>query len=173
MGERGRALVFFVRRSLSLDIALLSLNCLPAKTRVLLTLRKYHALAGVLAGKPTHIPIGQALVEVVDTFDVGTLLASIVDVGRLMRQVQLPADHPVVVDVGANIGQFCVATKLFWPSAEVTSFEPDPEVGARLRANTARLPDVTVFNVGLGQKDALLTWHAHKRSVLSSFRPRG
>jgi FkbM family methyltransferase len=172
MLQRARSALFFVRRSLSLDIALLSLGSLSAKGRILITLRKYRALANVVTGKPTHLLIGEASVEVVDTFDVGTLVASIVDVGRLTRDVKPRSDCPVVVDVGANIGQFCVATKLFWPSAEVTSFEPDPQIYERLRANTAKLRNVSVLNVGLAQKEGLLQWHAHKRSVLSSFRPR-
>jgi len=163
---------FYVKRSLALDVSLLTLPTLPLATRLHLTLQKYRALAHLARGRPATVQLGKGAVSVSDIFDLGTVFSSIVDVGSLAGHIRLASEHPVVIDVGANIGQFCLATKLFWPDAVVTSFEPDPEVAAVLAVNTRHLSDVTTVNVGLGAASGLMPWHPHNRSVLSSFRPR-
>jgi FkbM family methyltransferase len=163
---------FYGRRVVSLDTALLRLTSLPPRIRMQLVREQYAAMVRLAAGRGGGtIQVGDALVEITDAFDLGTVLSSIVDVGWLAGQLDLPGEA-VVLDVGANIGQFCLATKLLWPGARVRSYEPDPEVAARLAANTKGLAGVETFAIGLGESSGKLPWHPHKRSVLSSFRPR-
>ena len=44
---------------------------------------------------------------------------------------------PVVIDGGANIGMFSLATLRDHPGARITAFEPDRRIGAMLRENLA------------------------------------
>jgi FkbM family methyltransferase len=69
---------------------------------------------------------------------------------------QVLAEHlrpgMVFYDLGANIGLFSlVAARIVGPTGKVFSFEPDPEVAARLRSNIVRngFSNVTVVEAGL------------------------
>lgn len=64
---------------------------------------------------------------------------------RALRSSVLPAvEHQpilaalppmaVVVDVGANVGQFALVARHAFPSARIISFEPLPEAGAKVRS---------------------------------------
>lgn len=58
----------------------------------------------------------------------------------------------VFYDLGANIGLFSLlASRIVGPSGKVVSFEPDPQIAARLRGNIARngFTNVTVVESGL------------------------
>jgi FkbM family methyltransferase len=63
--------------------------------------------------------------------------------------------EPVVIDGGANIGMFSLATLRDHPGARITAFEPDPAVAALLRENLERngARAVTVVNAALGGAD--------------------
>ena len=67
------------------------------------------------------------------------------DLRRALRQRVLPAtEHlPVlaglpevalVVDIGANVGQFALVARHRWPQARIVSFEPLPDCAAQARA---------------------------------------
>jgi len=61
----------------------------------------------------------------------------------------------VFYDLGANIGLFSLlAARLVGPTGQVFSFEPDPEVGVRLRRNIERngFVNVTVVQAGVWSK---------------------
>jgi hypothetical protein len=92
---------------------------------------------------------------------------------RLLRPARetdvLSRVAPVIVDVGANVGQFCNAAKLFFPDAKVFAFEPDPRVYAQLRKNTSAMVGVECFNVGVGVSTERHPLHRHRYSVMSSF----
>lgn len=62
---------------------------------------------------------------------------------------------PLVIDGGANIGMFTLATLRDHPDARVIAFEPDPAVLALLRENLERngARNVTVVNAALGAAD--------------------
>ncbi len=62
---------------------------------------------------------------------------------------------PRVIDGGANMGMFTLATRRDHPGARITAFEPDPAVFAILRHNLERngAADVTIVNAALGATD--------------------
>ena len=62
---------------------------------------------------------------------------------------------PVVIDGGANMGMFTLATLRDHPSANITAFEPDPAVFALLRENLGKngAPHVTLVNAALGAEE--------------------
>ncbi|HEV2361310.1 MAG TPA: FkbM family methyltransferase [Acidimicrobiales bacterium] len=171
-----RRRVAMIPKSLSQDRDLLGLRSLPPATRAGLVAQKYVCLLRLLRGGAPAMRVGAARVGVHNVFEVGTLISSIVDVSVLAESVGAgwsgPSAAPSIVDVGANIGQFCAAAKLFWPEAAVVCFEPDPDVAVALRSNVGGLDGVTIRQVGLGAEAAELTWHKHKLSAMSSFRPR-
>jgi FkbM family methyltransferase len=57
---------------------------------------------------------------------------------------------PLVLDVGANIGQSVFSIKGVLPDARVISFEPNPVNLVSLKRLERRFPSVTVWGVGLG-----------------------
>jgi FkbM family methyltransferase len=46
----------------------------------------------------------------------------------------LPGDVALVVDIGANVGQFSLVARHRWPQARIVSFEPLPACAAQVRA---------------------------------------
>jgi len=67
-------------------------------------------------------------------------------------------DDPVVVDVGANVGQHSLFASTI--ASHVHAFEPFPPVGEKLKEKIARnqLRNVTVHECGLGESDRLLAF---------------
>jgi len=73
----------------------------------------------------------------------------------------------IVLDVGANRGQFAAAALHRWPGCRVVSFEPVEAVAAQLRAvrSGGRL---TVHQVALGRRSGVLPIHVHRYSPSTS-----
>jgi len=92
------------------------------------------------------------------------------DLGDDLRAL-VRAPHPVVLDVGANAGQFLTPVRSALPHAAIHAFEPSPEVFETLQASCAGLPRVTLNNVALGVRCGEGTLLEHTDSVMSSFLP--
>jgi FkbM family methyltransferase len=75
-----------------------------------------------------------------------------------------------VLDVGANVGQFAVASSKIWEGCVIHAFEPVPESAEKLRDNCRKL-GVKVHEVALGDADGAavihINSHRHSSSVLS------
>lgn len=86
----------------------------------------------------------------------------------LRKQGIAPA---TVVDVGANVGQFAVASARTFPTAKIYSVEPLPDCLPKLRHNTRRLPEVTILPFAVGERSGSVTFrvnaHAHSSSILA------
>jgi FkbM family methyltransferase len=69
------------------------------------------------------------------------------------------SDAPVVIDGGASMGMFILATLRDHPAARITAFEPDPAVFPLLRENVDRsgARTVTLVNAALGGADGEIT----------------
>ena len=78
-----------------------------------------------------------------------------------------------VIDVGANAGQFAIASAMIFPNAEVHSFEPVPEVVARLKKNVGTLPKVKVYPFALGERQGQSIFHVNSYSHSSSILALG
>jgi FkbM family methyltransferase len=102
--------------------------------------------------------------------ELGTLQSSIADFhDDVVQPGLLGQAAPLVIDVGANVGQFCQAVKLFFPQAWVHCFEPDPDTFMRLASNTQDLSRVALFNLGLGDKTEKRPFRRHRLSTMSTF----
>ena len=76
----------------------------------------------------------------------------------------------VVLDVGANEGQFVSDLRSWGYRGRVVSFEPVPAVAASLRATAASDPRWEVVECALGREAGTATIHVSELSVFSSLR---
>lgn len=86
-------------------------------------------------------------------------------VSGLLKQGVTP--H-TVVDVGANVGQFAVASAKLFPGVGVHSFEPVPECAGALRKNVSGLANVNVYPLALGDGEGDLRFYVNSHSHASS-----
>ena len=156
-------------QSMHLDVQLLRANGLPLSWRTHFLLRKYPALIGLLASHRSQINLGPTKWLIRDLGGLGTMQSTILDVYEAFGAHDFfGRPDPLIVDVGANIGQFTNAMKLLFPGARVIAFEPDPEVFADLRTNTASLESVELHNMALGANSTVSTFYRHELSGMST-----
>jgi FkbM family methyltransferase len=165
---RFRPIWSLIRQSLALDLRILRMRYRSPWWRMRFLGSKYVALTRLRLG-PARFDLGPMSVTIRDISGLGTLQSSIVDFHDTMLGIRGLGRAPLIIDVGANIGQFVNAAKLFYPDARVICFEPDPDTFADLTLNTARLTDVELHNFGLGAKSETLTFHRHDLSGMSGF----
>jgi FkbM family methyltransferase len=156
-------------KSVELDLALMRINALPLQWRVRFLLKKYKMLLRLRSGRPAWFAIRPLSLLIRNISGFGTLQSSIIDFFDDVVSSGVLGPAPLIVDVGANVGQFANAAKLFFPEARVVSFEPDPDTYADLQVNTRVLRDVESHNIGLGDRDEVLSFYRHELSVMSSF----
>lgn len=165
--------VHLILQSLILDHRLLRVKALPLRQRVRILASKYRALASLAAGRSAVIRLGKNRFEIDGFVTLGTLQSSITDLYHEVVQPGLLQGRaaPNVLDVGANVGQFTHAVKLFYPDAHIQAFEAHAAAYRQLVRNTAGLADVLVHHVALGQHHGELPFYEHNLSVMSSFQP--
>lgn len=73
-----------------------------------------------------------------------------------------------IVDVGANVGQFALLSRIVQPQARVISFEPIPSAAARFRAVLGRDDMVTLHETALGETAGTAEIHITARADSSS-----
>ena len=91
-----------------------------------------------------------------------------------VRHLELSAifrdpDINLVLDVGANEGQFANLIRKIGYSRDLISFEPIPETFARLKEKTVRDSLWSAFNYALGSSNTRQTFNIYSDSKLSSF----
>lgn len=94
-------------------------------------------------------------------------VTSYVMVSKLVRQGISPK---TVLDVGANAGQFAVASAKLFSGVRVHSFEPVPACASELQKNVSELGNVVVYPFALGEAEdetsLRVNTHSHSSSVL-------
>jgi FkbM family methyltransferase len=157
-----------VRQSVALDWRLLTASRLSRGWRARYIARKYGTLLQLRHGT-ADFDLEPLSITIRNVSGLGTLQSSIVDFYHDIVASGVLGTRPLIIDVGANIGQFANAAKLFFPRAQVVSFEPDPDTFGDLKKNTAQLSDVQLHNVGLGAHAETRTFYRHVLSAMSSF----
>lgn len=75
-----------------------------------------------------------------------------------------------IIDVGANIGQFALATHRFYPQATIYSFEPVPDCFQKLTNNVKGIYNIHTYNFALGNQNDEISFfqnaHSHASSAL-------
>jgi FkbM family methyltransferase len=74
-----------------------------------------------------------------------------------------------VMDLGANFGAATIYFALRWPKAKIVAVEPNPQMFARLAANTAHYPNVSCLNYAVGAHDGTATFNISRNHESSSF----
>jgi FkbM family methyltransferase len=80
----------------------------------------------------------------------------------------LSRDFVTVVDIGANRGQFSLATRKWAPNARIISFEPLPGPAAVFRKIFHRDKAVTLHEAGIGPEQGQCAIHVSARDDSSS-----
>jgi FkbM family methyltransferase len=88
---------------------------------------------------------------------------------RVVRALaQYGDDFAAIVDVGANKGQFSVATARRFPRAAIHAFEPIEPAYRQLQKNTARYPNVTTYRKALGSESGPSAFYQNEFDQVSS-----
>lgn len=90
-----------------------------------------------------------------------------------MHRLVLTGRRPLIIDVGANVGQSVVQFKTMFPSAEMHSFEPSPSTYDLLCSNVARYSGVHLNNCGVGAEAAEAMLLENSYSDMSSLLTPG
>lgn len=76
-----------------------------------------------------------------------------------------------VLDAGANVGQFAIASAKLFPDVWVHSFEPVPVCFEKLRQNVSCLGNVAVYHLALGKNEGKVPLYVNSYSHASSVLP--
>lgn len=87
------------------------------------------------------------------------------------RLAALGLKFDVILDAGANVGQFARAMHTCYPQAKIYSFEPLADVANQLEKNLSDVPDFRVFRTALGDTDGTVTFYRNEYSQSSSVLP--
>ena len=85
-------------------------------------------------------------------------LKSDFDQRNFMYDVGDCVNHSLIVDVGANIGAFCIAASRLYPQAQIICAEPSPETYFLLQWNLAEnhVPLAELSSLGLKNKPGVI-----------------
>lgn len=87
---------------------------------------------------------------------------------KLLKNI--PSCH-LIVDVGANRGQFSLVARRFFPKALIYSFEPQPKPARLYKALFKGDPQVIFFNGGIGPIAGKFPMHVSLKDDSSSLFP--
>lgn len=87
--------------------------------------------------------------------------------------VPFNADVALVIDVGANRGQFSLLARHRWPTAEILAFEPHPTAADKLRRVMAHDRLTTIHQVALWDSESTVTLRLSNEDDSSSLLPIG
>ena len=77
----------------------------------------------------------------------------------------------LIIDGGANIGQFARASVETFPAADVLSFEPLPDIAAQFRRNLGGEARVSLVEFALGSVEGTISFGRNEYSLASSALP--
>jgi len=89
------------------------------------------------------------------------------------KSVVAKLDHDLIIDVGANRGQFSLLCRLLQPQIPIVAFEPIPAEGATFCRVIGHDPCVQFHRVALGESDSEAQIHLSQSLDSSSLLPIG
>lgn len=164
---------FYVGRSLALDKETARLSRWSPRARRQFLASKARALPRLQLGRVASVRAGDIDFRATSPLDLGSFQSCLTDVHDMVVLPELlqATTDPVVVDVGANVGQFALALKAFVPGARVLSIEPDPQTFAKLSRNLAEVPCASSVCTAVGSRHDVLPLHRHDVSLMATLRP--
>jgi FkbM family methyltransferase len=97
-------------------------------------------------------------------------MAAFLIVSRLKRSGVAPR---TVIDVGANVGQFSVASSRLLHGATIHPIEPDPRVAVQLRKNVGSAVAPNLRIAAIGEHEGTATLNVNRDSQVSSLLQLG
>lgn len=91
-------------------------------------------------------------------------------IGTFKNQYHLPPseakfqNHPIIIDLGANIGSTCCHMKKLYPKAIIIGYELDKENAELAKENTKSLENVTIVNHGVWYENSISTYSSEKKT---------
>ena len=118
----------------------------------------FKRLVPSLFSRPLMQPINQLLFRIaISGMGLNNWDEGMRDEQRMLRRLASRlGSHPVILDVGANHGQFAALIRNAVPGARILSFEPNPAAFTKLVAAADHL-GIEPFNVGCGSQAGRLT----------------
>ena len=92
---------------------------------------------------------------------------------RMWRSLLTRYEWDLVIDIGANYGEFVVIANSLMPTAAILAVEPIPEVCAALRRTTIERQDVEIVCAAAGAETGISTLNTGPNSRLSSLERSG
>ncbi|MDJ0508193.1 MAG: FkbM family methyltransferase [Crocosphaera sp.] len=80
-------------------------------------------------------------------------------------------DHPIIFDVGANVGQSIENFRGVFPKCTIHSFEPSPRTFEILKQKAPKLENLYLWNYALGSSCKSMNFLENSSSTMSSFLP--
>lgn len=90
-----------------------------------------------------------------------------------LRPVLQGQSPEVVIDIGANVGQFTLLAMIDWRPEKIVAFEPLASAGRKYRKAFGSRRDVVLHQVAIGSDASEQTLHITSRSDCSSLLPVG
>lgn len=81
--------------------------------------------------------------------------------------------YDILLDVGANRGQFSSVSKLIYPEVRINAYEPLLQEANIYKKVLLRWPDVQLFEIALGSTRNKKVFHVSKKADSSSILPIG
>ena len=92
-----------------------------------------------------------------------SLTSIIVESGNLSADdigLMIGKDDPIILEIGANIGQTTIEFIRVMPRARVYCFEPDPRAAAKLRQTISSIQaDIKIFECAVGDFNGVVNFH--------------
>ena len=163
------------QQAVRLNARLLTLPRLSLATRLGVMFQEVAAAIVLLLHGTAVIRANGSRIGVRSISELGTVIASVVDVYDALSATSLldSGGSPLIIDIGANIGQFGWAARLWIPHCRLVSVEPDPATFERLSVNIRPGPSVTLIEAAVGDAPGSKPLYRHPLSILSSLAPFG
>lgn len=89
-------------------------------------------------------------------------------IDHVLPRILFDIDKPVILDIGANIGQYSIAIVSALPTCRCYAFEPNPITFEQLLLNTSTKPSIFPLNYGAGSEKAHIKLFVYKTNSSTS-----
>ena len=90
------------------------------------------------------------------------------DYRKTLRRLEGTESFKTVFDVGANVGQFCIACNEILDRSKIYSFEPVESTFQILQSNTAGISNIECSPIGFGDQPQTINMYLHDLSTINS-----
>ena len=87
---------------------------------------------------------------------------------KLLKNL-IKIENPIILDIGANVGQTIIKYQKLFPKAKILSFEPSPEIFENLKKRFKNIENLYIYNLAFGSEETNKTFYINERSHNSGF----